>query len=95
MSFLDSLTELENYRKGKHPYEFGPFLTAVLANDFVEVIAKADDRNKYDLYGYAAFLYNDMPGRTGDATRDYWGSYGAVANRIAEQRRAKAAEDAP
>jgi len=84
----DILDQLIAYREGRHPYPFGDFVTAVLANDLVRAFGAADDENRENLFDYARFLYNDMPGRTGDASRDYWGSYEAVANRIAEQRAA-------
>ena len=80
--------ELELYRAGQHPYPFGDFLTAVLANDLVGAFKRADDQNTRIMRDYAAYLYNKMPGRCGDPTRDYWGSCEAVANRIAEQKKA-------
>jgi hypothetical protein len=81
--------DLRAYINGEHPYPFGSFVTAVLANDFVEAAAHADDYNQLILHEYASFLYNEMPGRTGDPSRDFWGSYEAVANRIAQQYAAK------
>lgn len=78
------------YVNGRHPYPFGSFVTAVLANDLVGAFATADYQNRELMHDYASFLYNDMPGRTGDPTTDYWGSYEAVANRIKEQRTALA-----
>ena len=74
------------YVAGQHPYPFGSFLTAVLANDLVGAAAHADERNQHLLHEYASFLYHEMPGRSGDSSTDYWGSYEAVANRITEQR---------
>lgn len=79
------LVELEKYRVGEHPYPFGGFLTAVLANDLVGAFAGADEENRQIMFEYASYLYNELPSRTGDVTVDYWGSYEAVANRIAEQ----------
>lgn len=80
--------ELREYIAGRHPWEFGSFVTALLANDLVEAAGRADYLNVKRLDAYASFLYNEMPGRTGDAARDYWGSYEAVAARIANQRAA-------
>jgi hypothetical protein len=64
-------------------------VTAVLANDFMGAFIHADDDNRRSLNDYAAFLYHEMPARTGDATRDCWGSYEAVENTIALQRAAR------
>jgi hypothetical protein len=47
----------------------GGFLTAVLNNDFLGAIGKADARNRESLYAYAVFLVCDAPigshGRSG------------------------------
>lgn len=89
-----TLAKLEAYRNGRHPYPFGSFLTAVLANDLVGAFAHADEVNQQLMQEYAAYLYNEMPGRCGDPTVDYWGSYEAVTNRIAEQREKGTADEA-
>lgn len=78
--------ELEDYLRGEHPYPFGSFLTAVLANDFVEAAARADASNTRILAEYAAYLRGNMPARTGDPAVDWWGSYEAVRRRIAESK---------
>ena len=39
----------------------GPFLTAVLANDLIEAVQKADARNLNNLPAYADYMYNEMP----------------------------------
>lgn len=78
--------EVRQYLRGEHPYPFGSFVTAVLANDLVGALSTADTMSRYHLHDFAGVLYNEMPGRTGDASRDWWGSYEAVANRISEQR---------
>jgi hypothetical protein len=83
--------ELQQYKAGNHPYPFGDFLTAILANDFVEAAKRADNRNQHLLFDYAMYLYNELPGRSHDPRIDYWGSYEAVANKIAEQYKAKVA----
>lgn len=77
--------ELMSYVAGKHPWPFGSFLTAVLANDFIGAVGRADTSNLRLLQDYAWFLANNMPGRTGDARYDYWGSYEAVEHRITDQ----------
>ena len=78
--------EIEDYLKGNHPYPFGSFITAVLANDFCGAVAHADSHNKRLLVDYAEFLYMKMPGRTGNPNVDWWGSHEAVSNRIRENR---------
>lgn len=90
---IDDQMELLAYANGQHPYPFGDFLTAVLANDLVGAFGRADGYNAQIMQDYASFLYNMMPGRTGDPARDYWGSYEAVENRIAEQMTAKTNTD--
>jgi hypothetical protein len=86
------LNDLREYRNGNRPYPFGSFVTALLANDLVGAFMQADDSNRRAMHDYASFLYNEMPGRTGDPTHDYWGSYQAVQNRIAAQRTAHEAK---
>lgn len=77
--------ELIAYREGNHPYPFGSFLTAILANDLVGAVGHADDVNIKILGEYTHFLYNEMPGRCGDPQIDMWGSYEAVSNTIHKQ----------
>jgi hypothetical protein len=90
----DIQQSLRDYIAGKHPYPFGDFLTAVLANDLVGAFMLADENNVRIIQAYASFLYNKMPLRTGDPSCDFWGSYEAVSNRIREQRDAlEAAND--
>ena len=51
----------------------GHFLTAVLENNLVEAVNRADDENVHCLKAYVMWLYNVPPGRpTG------WGSQKAV-----------------
>lgn len=82
----DFKEKVEKYLNGNHPYEFGSFYTAILANDFVGIMGTADHNNKMLLLEYAQFLYHEMPGRTGNAEVDVWGSYEAVENTISRQR---------
>lgn len=49
-----------------------------------------DDTNRHLLHEYAAFLYNEMPGRSSNPAVDMWGSHEAVANQITKQRNAHA-----
>lgn len=39
----------------------GSFLTALLSNDFMGAVGKADDENQRALIGWARFLYNYVP----------------------------------
>lgn len=39
----------------------GSFLTAVLSNDLMEALKRADDVNRECLPGYGRFLYNEAP----------------------------------
>ena len=59
----------------------GDFLLAVLSNDFIEVISRADGTNIRRLIDYARFLYNELPGR-GTHNPDCWGSRKTVAKWI-------------
>jgi len=64
----------------KH-YQPGHFLTAVLENDLMEAIARADETNVQCLKAYAMWLYNQAPGRASGA----WGTPEAVAKWIANE----------
>ena len=78
---------IKAYVEGKHPYPFGSFVTALLANDLVESFVRADTNNVVAMHQYVSWLYNNMPGRTG-TDRDIWGSYEAVAREIKRQQEA-------
>lgn len=39
----------------------GSFLTAVLSNDLMGALGKADEDNRVALHAYGMFLYNDAP----------------------------------
>jgi hypothetical protein len=58
----------------------GHFLTAVLAGDLFEAIARGDEHNVRALKGYSVWLYNFCPGRPNG-----WGSYEAVEAWLAEE----------
>lgn len=57
-----------------HGYHPGGFLTAVLENDLMGALAKADDINRYALPKYGEFLFNFVPaGSFGSSERvDAW-----------------------
>jgi len=63
----------------------GHFLTAVLAGDLFEAIARADDVNKQALPGYVLWLFNYIPGRPNG-----WGSYEAVKKWVAQREEVEA-----
>jgi hypothetical protein len=44
-----------------HGVEPGNFLTAILENDFMEAVGRADDDNRATLVGWAMFIYNHTP----------------------------------
>ncbi len=44
-----------------HGIEPGSFLTALLRNDFLEAVRRADDENLANLPAYAAWLYEQAP----------------------------------
>ena len=71
--------ELDAYKQGNHPYEFGSFLTAILANDLVRAACTADQQNQHLLFEYAKYLYNELPSHM-------WGSYKTVQAQIAHQQ---------
>jgi hypothetical protein len=45
----------------------GDFLTAVISNDLREACGRADDENRYLLWDYMVFFYNEAPSES-------WGS---------------------
>lgn len=51
----------------------GSFLTAVLENDLMGALGKADDTNRFALHAYGTWLFNQAPGRPNG-----WGSPEAV-----------------
>lgn len=44
-----------------HRIKPGSFMTAVLANDLIEAVGKADHRNIKNIPAYVYFLYNFAP----------------------------------
>ena len=48
----------------EHGIEPGSFLTAVLSNDLMGALSKADDINRHCLLDYGMFLYNNAPSRS-------------------------------
>lgn len=58
----------------------GSFLCAVLNNDLVEAVKRADDENAHRLPGYIRFLYNYVDSRA-------WGRKGCVEEWVARRRK--------
>lgn len=68
---FDTKEQIDNYVKYRVPP--GGFLYAILSNNFMDVVMKADDRNIRCLVDIARYLYNDTP-------CDCWGSIENVEN---------------
>ncbi len=60
---------LDRYARDRIPT--GGFLRAVLANDLMEAMGRADESNRDDLFQICEYVYNDMPSNC-------HGSYGTV-----------------
>lgn len=65
----DVLESLQRYEDDHIPT--GSFLRAVLENDLMEAVARADDDNKISLVAICRYVYNEMPVRC-------WGSRAKV-----------------
>lgn len=48
-------------RYGREHRPTGDFLRAVLENNFMEAVGRADEDNRRDLYEIAEFVYNNIP----------------------------------
>ena len=83
----DMRETLIRWRDGQ-TYPTGSFLEAVLANDLMGAFAYADEDNREHMFDFAMFLYNDMPGRTGNPDIDIWGSYEAIKNTLKRRNNA-------
>lgn len=62
----------------------GSFLTAVLSNDLMEALGRADDVNRYCLHRYGQFLYSVAPSgcfRSPEAF-DAWVAKGGLSGRL-------------
>lgn len=71
---------------GKENVPTGGFLRAVLANDFMEAVARADDYNLLDLHEIACYIYNNIP-------YNCHGSYEIVEAWIAKKREKRGDEN--
>lgn len=63
----DIREELDRWGRGQQPWESGSFLTAVLQNDLVTALGKADPTNLRALPAIVSYCYNYLP-------PDSWGS---------------------
>ncbi len=61
----------------------GDFLAAVLENNLVEALGRADLENRVAIFAWTAWLYNDVP-------MDAWGSPEKVTAWIAAHQRVEA-----
>ncbi len=68
---FDTKEQIDNYVERRIPP--GGFLYAILSNNFMDAVMKADDRNINCLVDIAKYLYNDTPS-------DCWGSIDNVEN---------------
>jgi hypothetical protein len=51
---------IDNYVKDGVP--LGDFLTALLANDLMRALGRADEGNKRDIFDLCMYVHNEMPG---------------------------------
>lgn len=55
----DILDAMDRY--GQHHIPLGDFLTAVMANDLMAAIGRADDDNRQVLWNICGYVYNELP----------------------------------
>lgn len=69
----------------------GQFLTAIIENNLMEAVKRADDQNRFALWNYAFFIYNHAPvGSTGSKEhmakwQEHHGLRGMLANAVASE----------
>lgn len=73
----DILQALEDYVAGKHPYPFGGFLTALLADD-PSAYGRADSDNQASFHELTRWVRNNVP-------MHMRGSYDAVHKEVSRQ----------
>ena len=56
---IETLESLQRY--ADNHIETGGFLRAVLENDLMEAVGRADEINQQDLFDICGYVYNDMP----------------------------------
>lgn len=70
MSLDDAIDSLQHYATSGRPT--GGFLQAVLENDLMEAMGRADESSRINLFFICSYIYNDMPAPC-------WGSPAKVA----------------
>lgn len=73
-----------------HGYQPGSFLTALLSNDFMEAVGRADEDNARCLKGWAQFFYNYVPSGCYCSPEAVaaWIAGGGLAGRLSKQEAA-------
>ena len=56
---LDYEESLRAYADQRRPT--GDFLAAVLSNDLMDAVSRADEVNKYRLFDICSYVYNNIP----------------------------------
>lgn len=72
------IDSLERY--SKHGIETGGFLRAVLENDLMLAIGKADSYNRENLHAICIYIYNELP-------HSIWGSREKVERHLEKNRK--------
>ncbi len=67
---------IDNY--AQHRIPCGDFLTAVLANDLMGALGRADDENRKDIFEICSYVYSEIPSIC-------YGSYKIVKAWLAER----------
>lgn len=75
-----TINTIENYVR--HGLEPGSFITAVLENNLVEAIGRADSYNLVVIRDIVRYVYNEIPSES-------WGSRDAVVNWLFKVRKEK------
>lgn len=71
------IDSLERY--SKHGIETGGFLRAVLENNLMEAVARADMENRKNIHSICTYIYNNLP-------HEIWGSFEKVEHHIKKHR---------
>ena len=74
---------IDQYAEQGQP--LGDFLTALLANDLMEALGRADDGNRRDIFQLCMYVYNEIPSLS-------HGSYAIVKAWIAKKKEERGEE---
>lgn len=89
MDYIEKLSLLPPHMRGamqryiENGIAPGSFLTAVLCNDLMGALGKADDENRHVLHSYGTYLYSYAPGGchgSPDLVKE-WVSKGGIGGR--------------